>query len=104
MGQILAVYADEHLYKEIMSLTSDDIVKAGTSKEIMIYVKNVSDFELQNVTFKSDDPDVRFDPPMVTMFAVGQVIPVKFIWSPPIDRDTPLRAQIYAEVYIIRRA
>jgi hypothetical protein len=99
------VFEDEECRTPITSIKKEDFVSAGTvSDKIIVYVKNVSSFDLINMDFFTDDPDLSIEPQRVQMLESGKVISLTIVWKPKVLRETALNAMISYRADVVKRA
>lgn len=99
------VFEDAECRKPITSIKKSDFVSAGTtSDKIIVYVKNISSFDLINMTFFTDDPDLSIEPQLIQMLESGKVVSLTIIWKPKALRETALNAMISYRADVVKRA
>lgn len=99
------VFLDERCTQPVSSIKFAEIVDAGSeSKPIVLYAKNMSSYELNDVTFHADDNEFHFTPSYVPSMKAGEVKKVQLVWKPNPARKTPLSTAVYAKAKLVKRA
>jgi hypothetical protein len=99
------VFEDAECKKPITSIKKSDFVSAGTtSDKIIVYVMNISKFDLLNMEFFTEDPDLSIEPLRVQMLDSGKVISLTIVWKPSALRETALNAMISYRADVVKRA
>lgn len=97
-------YSDSSCTKEISTIQFKDITLTGTTKNLDVWVKNVSKYEILNVSISILDGDVSVEPLIIPLLLSNQQTKVTFIFKPPIGRTEPLNSQFHVECVMVRRA
>lgn len=99
------VFEDQGLKKIVKSLVYNEPLSAGSeSKPIVVWVKNITPYELENVQIFSSDKECLPDPPIIPHMNPSQVVKITFIWKPSVTRESPLSVSISAKANLIKRA
>ena len=82
-------------YNRIFVVASDERVDAGTeSTPITVYIGNITNHELVNLSIMTDDEDLTITPSMIPSLMPREKKPIVLIWKPDISRKTGLLAKI----------
>jgi len=82
-----------------------EIVQAGfQSKPLVIFVKNISIYELMDIALVAADSEVSLTPSSVQTLMPSSVVSVVVVWKPSITREEPLRTKINCSAKVVKRA
>lgn len=103
-AKYIDVFEDAECRKPVSSIKKEDFVSAGTvSDKIVVYIKNISGFDLTNMDFSTDDPDLSIEPKGIQMLESGKVISLIIVWKPNALRETALNAIITYRANVVKR-
>lgn len=101
----IQVFEDRGLKKILKSIIYNEAVNAGSeSKPIVVWVKNITGYELENVRIISSDRECLPNPQIISHMNPSQVVKVTFVWKPSLTRESPLSVSISAKANLIKRA
>ena len=104
-ARYIDVFEDVECRKPISSIKKEDFVSAGTvSDKIIVYVKNISSFDLVDMDFFTNDPDLLIEPQRIQMLESGKVVSLTIVWKPNVLRETALNAIISYRASVVKRA
>lgn len=98
-------FEDRGLKKIVKSITYNEAVNAGSeSKPVIVWVKNITSYELENVRILTSDRECLPDPQVIPHMNPSQVVKVTLVWRPSVTRENPLSVSISAKANLIKRA
>jgi len=97
------IYKDAELKQPITEIKTNEPILAGQIYETTIYVRNISNFELSDILFIASDTDVSFEPRVIRHMNPTEIVSLKVVWKPTINRETPLNTTISADFKVIVR-
>lgn len=82
-------------FNRIFTVTSNERVDAGQeSTPITVYIGNISNHELVNLSIITDDEDLVITPSKIASLMPSEKTSITLIWKPKINRETACTAKI----------
>lgn len=103
MGNYFEVFSDSEGKHLMTAIKSETIVPAGGTTKFTAFIKNISMYDMIDMTLLCNDKEVSFDPRTIPFIGRGQIVPITITWSPSVSRTQPLNATISADFSIVKR-
>lgn len=90
----LEFFIDKENHNKVTSIKINEPVNAGSSKEIVLWVMNITGNELVDIRITADDDEVEISPNRIPHMTKKQVVQITLTWKPSIKRRTKLSTKL----------